>query len=217
MEPASAACATARSRRCQGGPPTHTPTRGPGGMPGDRGRGRQHQLPPPFPAARPAAAAPPLHDSPGPAQVAPSVGLGAREPGSPRGLLIRGPLSPPSSRQPPNRAARTPIAAPSKSSGAKTWLPAGPARQGAACPAPFFREAARARRRAGAGPKGWGGAGAGPKGWWLRLGCRGESAAVGLGGQGRAKRLAHPFSPSRGERPAAPLPRDPHTQTLGQE
>lgn len=54
------------------------------------------------PAARPAGAT--LHDSPGPAQVAPSVGLGAREPGSPRGLLIGGPPSPPSSQQPPNRS-----------------------------------------------------------------------------------------------------------------
>lgn len=58
--------------------------------------------PTPAPAAlpRPAPQGPPLHDSPGPAQVAPSVGLRAREPSSPRGLLIDRPPSPPSSQQP---------------------------------------------------------------------------------------------------------------------
>lgn len=65
--------------------------------------------PTPTPAAlpRPAPQVPPLHDSPGPAQVAPSVGLGAREPSSPRGLLIDRPPSPPSSQQPPDANRRS--------------------------------------------------------------------------------------------------------------
>lgn len=91
----------ARSRWCQGSPHPPSP-----GMPGDRGRDRQRQLPPP--SRGPPRRRPPLHDSPGPAQVAPSVGLGAREPGSPRGLLIGGPPSPPSSQQPPD-ASRRPV------------------------------------------------------------------------------------------------------------
>lgn len=81
------------SRLCQG-PHTH-PAWGPG-RPWSRS-------PTPTSATLPrhTPKAPPLHDSPGPAQVAPSVGLGARKPGSPRGLLIGGPPGPPSSQQPP--------------------------------------------------------------------------------------------------------------------
>lgn len=74
------------------------------------------------PAALPADAT--LHDSPGPAQVTLSVGFGARESGSPRGLLISGPPSPPSSQQPPD-CPQTPIAA--QCQAAETWLPAGAA------------------------------------------------------------------------------------------
>lgn len=172
MEPAGAACATARSRRCQGGPHTHPHPR-PGGNAGRP----WSRSPTPTPAALPRG--PPRRRHPYMTPQAPRRSLprsvsgpGSRAPpaasssGGHRVLHLPGsPRTARPGRQSPRQVGPPP---------AKTWLPAGPARQGAARPAPCFREAARARRRAGAGPKAWGGVGAGPKGWGMRLGCRGE-------------------------------------------
>lgn len=125
------------------------------------------------PAAR-SADARPLHDSPGPAQIAPSVGLGARGPDSPRGLLIGRPPSPPSSQQPPdaNRLSPQP---------AKTWLPSDPARAGE-LQAPPLASGKRARARLG------------QRGGAEERGARrreGEGCAA-LAPEGRAERRAWP-------------------------
>lgn len=98
------------------------------------------------PAAR-SADARPLHDSPGPAQIAPSVGLGARRPGSPRGLLIRRPPSPPSSRQPPD-ANRLPVLRQWRRGSRQT------PRAGSRKPRPWLPGSAHARAGdGGAGPR----------------------------------------------------------------
>lgn len=136
----SAPSTKARSRCCPWERPPH-PVPAPGGQqPMATAANTSSRHPP---AALPADAT--LHDSPGPAQVTLSVGFGARESGSPRGLLISGPPSPPSSQQPPD-CPQTPIAA--QCQAAETWLPAGAASRGGTGPALSFREvSARLWRR----------------------------------------------------------------------
>lgn len=170
----------------------------------DRGHGRQNQLPTALP--RPAPQAPPLHDSPGPAQVAPSVGLGAREPGSPRGLLIGGPPSPPSSQQPPDANRRSVL-------GQQDVAPVRPCAPGLRKPRPQLPGAVRAelgRRRRGAGE----GGGRGPEGPGYEAVAerRRQSGAV-LGGLGTAedavRALRSRFPSGRGL--PSPAPTHRHT------
>ena len=128
-------------------PPTST-------RPGDARR-PWARSPTPTPAAlpRPAPQAPPLHGSPGPAQIAPSVGLGARGPSSPRGLLIGGPPSPPSSQQPPDRrpdANRATVLGQQRRGSRQSPR----ARSPRAPPPASGKLRARRRGGAGAGPKG---------------------------------------------------------------
>lgn len=220
MEPAGAACATARSRRCQGGLPTHPHPR-----PGGNARRPWSRSPTPTPAALPRG--PPRRRHPYMTPQAPRRSLprsvsgpGSRAPpaasssGGHRVLHLPGsPRTARPGRQSPRQVSPPP---------AKTWLPAGPARQGAARPAPCFREAARAAPGRG-GTKGLGRGRGGAEAGQRRGQRAGDEIGVqrgvssgwpGRAGQGRTKHLAHPFSPSRAELPVAPPPPRPtHADT----